>query len=221
MFTGIVEETGLVKSIAKNTTSLVLNIACSFAKELLMGESVAVNGVCLTVSQKTEVDFSADVTPETFRRTSLSLLNSGSIVNLERAMKADGRFGGHIVSGHIDTTARFVSATKEENAVNIKLALKSSFGRYIIEKGSVCLDGISLTVSSIERSGEETLFTVAVIPHTWQNTNLCKKSSGQILNIECDLIGKYIEHFLTWDKNQKQHEEQDLQAFMTGLTSFH
>ncbi|MGI5070586.1 riboflavin synthase [Treponema pectinovorum] len=221
MFTGIIEETGIVKSIAKNMTSLILKISCSFAKELVIGESVAVNGACLTVSKKTQEDFDADVTPETFRRTSLSLLSTESIVNLERAMKADGRFGGHIVSGHVDTTARFISATKEENAVNIKLSVESKFGRYIIEKGSICLDGISLTVSGVETEGEKTLFTVAVIPHTWQNTNLCKKKSGQILNIECDLIGKYIEHLLTWDKNQKKDDEQNLQSFMTGFTSFH
>ncbi len=216
MFTGIVEETGKIISINQNGSSLVLCIGCSFAKELNLGESVAVNGTCLTVTRMDDVSFCADVTPESFRRTSLGSLCTDSVVNLERAMKADGRFGGHIVSGHVDGTGTFLNAAKEGNAVNISFAVDNSLGRYIIEKGSVCIDGISLTVASVVRENENTIFTVAVIPHTMEVTTLHTKSSGSRVNIECDIVGKYIEHFVTGNKNNEP-----LSAIMTDFTSFH
>lgn len=226
MFTGIVEETGSIESIIHGEKSLTLNIKCSFASELVLGESVAVNGTCLTVTQKTDLTVSADVTPESFRRTSLGELSSGSPVNLERAMKADGRFGGHIVSGHIDGTGNFISVEKEENAVNIRIRVDSKLGRYIIEKGSVCIDGISLTVVDV-KYGDFTEFSVSVIPHTWANTTLSKKSIDSILNIECDVVGKYIEHFINRDgagsKNNCVSSENDdaLLDMMNNFTSFH
>ncbi|MCR5218482.1 riboflavin synthase [Treponema sp.] len=219
MFTGIVEELGSVSQITQNGSSLVLELNCSFARELTLGESVAVNGVCLTVTNITPSSFSADVTPETFRRTSLNILSSGSPVNLERAMKADGRFGGHIVSGHIDGCGRLVKTEKEENAVNVYFCASSKLGRYIIEKGSVAIDGISLTVASLTKDGQDYVFSVAVIPHTWENTILSKKNTGAPVNIECDMVGKYIEHFMNFENNPA--DDSIPQDFMTGFTSFH
>lgn len=221
MFTGIVESLGSITNINRNGTSLVLSIKCDFAKELELGESVAVNGACLTVTQKTDSSFSVDVTPESFRRTSLSELQVGSVVNLERAMKANGRFGGHIVSGHIDGIGKIISAEKEENAVNVSISVESALGKYIIEKGSVCIDGISLTVANVTK-GNPIAFSIAVIPHTWKNTTLCKKTSGSIVNIECDVVGKYIEHFLNWENEKKSTlEDENLQELMTNFTQFH
>lgn len=221
MFTGIVESLGTITNINRNGTSLVLAIKCDFAKDLELGESVAVNGACLTVAQKTDSIFSVDVTPESFRRTSLSKLQEGSIVNLERAMKANGRFGGHIVSGHIDGIGKIISAEKEENAVNVSISVESALGKYIIEKGSVCVDGISLTVANVTK-GNPTIFSIAVIPHTWENTTLCKKTSDSIVNIECDVVGKYIEHFLNWENEKKSAlEDENLQDLMTNFTQFH
>ena len=220
MFTGLVEETGTIISITQSGSSLVLNIGCSFAPELVTGESVAVNGTCLTVTKKTDSSFCTDVTPETFRRTSLGELTAGSPVNLERAMKADGRFGGHIVSGHIDGTGRLVKNIREENAVNVFVLVNRTIGRYIIEKGSVCIDGISLTVASVSKDADEILFSVAVIPHTWENTTLCKKSECSTVNIECDVVGKYIEHFLNFEKTESKNDEA-LDEFMSSFTSFH
>lgn len=228
MFTGIVEETGTINSILQKGNSLVLGINCTFADDLTLGESVAVNGVCLTVTANTQTGFNADVTPETFRRTGLGELKQGSSVNLERAMKADGRFGGHIVSGHIDCTGFFIASVREENSVNIKIAVNSSLGRYIIEKGSVCVDGISLTVAKVNYGTDETVFEVAVIPHTWAQTTLSKKSNGEKVNIECDLVGKYIEHFLNCNDSKKSVpettqpiDEETLNSFMNTCPSFH
>lgn len=232
MFTGIIEETGTVNSIIKRGSSVALGISCSFAQELAIGESVAVNGACLTVTSKTASEFTADVTPESFRRTTLGSLHALSSVNLERAMKADGRFGGHIVSGHIDGTGTIINTQKEENAVNIRLSVPVSIGRYIIEKGSVCIDGISLTVASVLTEADMTSFTAAVIPHTWRNTTLCAKHNGDKVNIECDLVGKYIEHFLAWDKrtsidtdpqaeDSPQNGESQIRFLMENFVSFH
>jgi len=225
MFTGIVEEIGKIESINRNGSSLVLVVKCSFAKELVLGESVAVNGTCLTVTQKSDTTFSADVTPESFRRTSLSQLQSGSDVNLERAMKADGRFGGHIVSGHIDGTGKIVGLEKEENSVNVSISVDSKIGHYIIEKGSVCVDGISLTVASVDSKSNNAIFSIAVIPHTFENTTLCKKQIGSIVNIENDVVGKYVEKFVMSNSIQNQNEENTddsaLQEMMMNFTSFH
>lgn len=194
MFTGIIETLGTVKNISRMTKAFSIQIETDFEK-LVMGESIAVNGVCLTVASIEGSCFTADVTPETFSRTSLSDLSSGSSVNLERAMKADGRFGGHIVSGHIDGTGRLVAFTKDENAVNVQVAVEKSLGEYLIEKGSVTVDGISLTIAGIKWSSGDCIFTIAVIPHTWENTILCKKRTGKKVNIEIDMIAKYVRQF--------------------------
>lgn len=218
MFTGIVEDVGSIGSIEQNGSSLVLQIKAKFASELTLGESVAVNGICLTVTKKDDASFCADVTPETFRRTSLSLLSAGSPVNLERAMRADGRFGGHIVSGHIDGTGRLTAIRREDNAYNVFFRVEKPLFRYIIEKGSVALDGISLTVASVKNEGNYGEFSVAVIPHTWENTALKNKRVGSIINVECDVVGKYIEHFVNIGSSSPTSSEKiDMMTF----TSFH
>ncbi|MCR5606915.1 MAG: riboflavin synthase, partial [Treponema sp.] len=191
MFTGIVEAIGILESVLRNGNSMRLSIACPFAAELEIGESVAVNGICLTVASFTDKVFSADVTPETFRRTALVKLNEASYVNLERAMKADGRFGGHIVTGHVDGCGKIINSVKEDNAFNVTFKVDGKLFRYIIEKGSVAIDGISLTVASVKKNADYGLFSVSVIPHTWNATALKLKNSGDLVNIECDMIGKY------------------------------
>ena len=216
MFTGIVEDVGSIGSIEQNGSSLVLQIKAKFTSELTLGESVAVNGICLTVTKKDDASFSADVTPETFRRTSLSLLSADSPVNLERAMRADGRFGGHIVSGHIDGTGRLTAIRREDNAYNVFFRVEKPLFRYIIEKGSVALDGISLTVASVKNEGIYGEFSVAVIPHTWENTALKNKRVGSIINVECDVVGKYIEHFVNIGSSSPTAP-----IDMTNFPSFH
>lgn len=216
MFTGIIETTGIIKNISRGTKSLTLSVHAEFDSELVLGESIAVNGTCLTVTKFGDDWFCADVTPETFSRTSLGILHAGSTVNLERAMKADGRFGGHIVSGHVDGTGRFLSFGREENAVNVSVVLPKNIGEYMIEKGSVAIDGISLTIASVRKDGSEYIITVAVIPHTWEQTSLSKKKGGDIVNIECDVIGKYVRHFVLLGNNEKT----DVFSFM-DFESYH
>lgn len=223
MFTGIVEEVGKVAGISRNGNSLVLEIGCSFSKELCIGESIAVNGVCLTVTEKTDAAFFADATPETFRRTSLGSLESGSAVNLERAMKADGRFGGHIVSGHVDGDGTIFSAERDGNSVVVRVRTGREIGKYIVEKGSVCVDGISLTVAAVKYSPAAVEFSVSVIPHTWENTALKSKGAGSGVNIECDIVGKYIAHFLEWKDSPAADFSggEEILGLMEGFKSFH
>lgn len=205
MFTGIIEAQGSILGSAKSSGSYSIKIECPFASELTLGESVAVNGTCLTVTSKDSTSFNADVSPETVSRTSSFL--TGTTVNLERAMKADGRFGGHIVSGHIDGTGKFLGAKKEGNSFIIKITADKKIARYLIEKGSVAINGISLTIASASYTQAGCIFTAAVIPHTWQNTNLCKMKTGDFVNIECDAVGKYIEHFMNQNKEEQYGSE--------------
>ena len=190
MFTGIVEECGTVLDVLKNGVSGSVQIQASTVLEgTKTGDSIAVNGVCLTVTKLTKSSFTADVMAETFRRTNLGNLGKNSRVNLERAMAADGRFGGHIVSGHIDGTG-IISRIKEEgNAVWIYISAPQSILNLIVEKGSVAVDGISLTVAAV--SDKE--FAVSVIPHTRENTALYGKKTGAVVNLENDIIGKYVQ----------------------------
>ncbi|WP_287046002.1 riboflavin synthase [Treponema sp.] len=190
MFTGIVEECGTVLDVLKNGVSGSVQIQASTVLEgTKTGDSIAVNGVCLTVTKLTKSSFTADVMAETFRRTNLGNLGKNSRVNLERAMAADGRFGGHIVSGHIDGTG-IISRIKEEgNAVWIYISAPQSILNLIVEKGSVAVDGISLTVAAV--SDKE--FAVSVIPHTRENTALSGKKTGAVVNLENDIIGKYAQ----------------------------
>lgn len=197
MFTGIIEETGSVEGIRKGAHSSVLTIR---ARETLsgtrQGDSIAVNGVCLTVTSLGSGSFTADVMHETLNRSSLGQLNAGSLVNLERAMAADGRFGGHIVSGHIDGTGTITNIRRDDNAVWYTVCAPDKLMRYIIEKGSIAIDGISLTVASVSK----TSFRVSVIPHTASHTTLSGRRPGDIVNLENDCIGKYVERLLAFDQ---------------------
>lgn len=193
MFTGIVEEVGSLASVKRGPHSCVLTIAASLILEdIHQGDSIAVEGVCLTVTAFSEQSFSADVMHETLDRSTLGSLRSGQKVNLERAMAANGRFGGHIVSGHIDGRGTIAQIRRDDNAIWYTIKAAPSILRYIIEKGSVALDGISLTVATVTPEH----FSVSIIPHTAAETTLSQKSVGQKVNIENDVIGKYVERLM-------------------------
>lgn len=193
MFTGIIEEIGTVRRIERGAAGARLTIA---AKTVLdgtkLGDSIATNGVCLTVVSMTADSFRADVMAESLRRSSLGALQTGSPVNLERAMPLNGRFGGHIVSGHIDGTGTVASQKREDNAVWVTVHAPASLLRHIVEKGSIAIDGVSLTVAAVD----ETSFAVSIIPHTGAQTILLDKKPGETVNLECDIIGKYVEKLL-------------------------
>lgn len=193
MFTGLIEEIGVLKSIKRSGDSMILTIA---TKEILsdvnIGDSISVNGICLTVTMFDKNSFTVDVMPETLYKTSLGELKNGSKVNLERAMKASNRFGGHFVAGHVDGIATLVEKKALDNAIYLKFKVDSSLLKYMISKGSISIDGISLTIVNIEKE----ILTVSVIPHTLQNTNLVEKEIGQLANIEVDMLGKYVENIL-------------------------
>ena len=193
MFTGIIEEIGSVKRVSVGGKSGSIEIA---AKKVLegtkIGDSIAVNGVCLTVTSLGSSSFTADVMAETLRRSSLGSLSVGNGVNLERAMAADGRFGGHLVSGHIDGTGTISKMQKEENAVWVHIQANSEILNLIVEKGSIAIDGISLTVACVSDSE----FSVSVIPHTAKETTLLSKKAGDTVNLENDIIGKYVQKLL-------------------------
>ena len=193
MFTGIIEEKGTVKHISLAGISGSIAIR---AKKVLggtkIGDSIAVNGVCLTVTSFTADSFRADVMNETLSRTSLGSLKSGSPVDLERAMAAGGRFGGHIVSGHIDGTGTITDIKKDGIAHWYTISAPQGILRYIVEKGSIAIDGISLTVAKVT----DTDFSVSIIPHTAEKTVLSDKKAGDIVNLENDIIGKYVEKLM-------------------------
>ena len=212
MFTGIVEETGTIKKIEKGTSSGRLTIeADKVLQGSKIGDSIAVNGVCLTITGMSGHLFTADVMAETIRRSNLGTLSSGSKVNLERAMAADGRFGGHIVSGHIDGTGVITDYTGEENAIWVTVTCDKKLLKYIIEKGSITIDGISLTVAKVDDEG----FQVSVIPHTGEETILLKKASGDLVNLENDIIGKYVEKLMGIGKKEESKLEHEKK---TGIT---
>ena len=195
MFTGIVEDVGKIIDVKKgaNSSRLIIGAEKIFS-DMNVGDSVAVNGVCLTVTDFEKNMFWADVMSETLSRSSLGSLKKGSLVNLERAMAANGRFGGHIVSGHIDGTGVIKSMKKDDIAVWVSISAPKNILKFIVEKGSVALDGISLTVAEI---GDDE-FKVSVIPHTGGNTSLLLKKAGDIVNIENDIIGKYVERLMSF-----------------------
>ena len=203
MFTGIIEEVGHVNRIGGG--SLVIDCH-KVLEDVQLGDSIAVNGVCLTVTHFDKSSFTADVMPETVRRTSLAELKKGSPVNLERALTLASRLGGHIVSGHIDGTVEIVKFADEGNAILMTISAGPELLRYIVEKGSVALDGISLTVAQVTDSD----FTVSLIPHTREVTNLGSKKTGSPINIETDVLGKYVEKML-----QGQREPQQSQSTLT------
>ncbi|MCI8796266.1 MAG: riboflavin synthase [Dorea sp.] len=193
MFTGIVEEMGRIRHISLNGRSGQISVR---AKKVLegtkIGDSIAVNGVCLTVTSLQPDGFTADIMAETYRRSNLGQGKPGEYVNLERAMEAGERFGGHIMSGHIDGGGVIQAYRREENAVWVTIETSPEILRLIVEKGSIGIDGISLTVVKVE----DTEFQVSVIPHTGEETTLLKKDTGDQVNLENDIIGKYVEKLL-------------------------
>lgn len=193
MFTGIVEEIGIIRGIKRGSRSVVLEVqARKVLEDLKVGDSIATNGVCLTVISFTGGSFCADVMPETMNRSNLGELHVGDRVNLERALCLNGRLGGHIVSGHVDGLGKIVEREKDENAIWITISAPSELLRYIVEKGSITIDGISLTVVSVT----DRVFTVSVIPHTQDETTLVKKKIGDTVNLENDILAKYVEKLM-------------------------
>lgn len=196
MFTGIVEEIGVVEKIQKGRYSAVLTIlADKVLEDSKVGDSIAVNGICLTVTSIKSGRFTADVMHETLNRSSLSNIRNGSHVNLERAMQANGRFGGHIVSGHVDGVGRVMRIRKDDTAIWYTIKADLKVMRYIVEKGSVTIDGISLTVAEASQD----YFSISAIPHTVAQTVLKDRREGDAVNLETDVIGKYVEKLLSTD----------------------
>jgi riboflavin synthase len=189
MFTGLIESTGAVESIARRGDGFRLALSTDLASELTAGESLAVNGVCLTV-----IDglgrVAADVSPETARVTTLGDLTTGALVNLERSMRADARIGGHFVQGHVDGTGRIEAVRQEGDAWRVSVGFPDDLSRFLVVKGSIAVDGISLTIASVAPAGNR--FDVQIIPFTWQHTNLQRARVGDRVNLECDILGKYV-----------------------------
>ncbi|MEE0859076.1 MAG: riboflavin synthase [Acutalibacteraceae bacterium] len=200
MFTGIVEEIGEIKQVinGEKSSTVVIN-ANKVLQGTQLGDSIAVNGICLTVTDITGNCFSADVMAETMRRTNLGSQNVGSKVNLERALTPFTRMGGHIVSGHIDGVGTITAYLKEDNATWVTVSADVNILKYVVEKGSIAIDGISLTVAYVD----DKCFKVSIIPHTSQETTLLTKGVGSTVNLECDVIAKYVEKLMGFKDNNK------------------
>lgn len=200
MFTGIIEEIGEIKNIQLSTNGARLIVACNeILKDVNLGDSIAINGCCQTVVKFSDSDFSVEVSPETLNVTNFSTLKKGQKVNLERALTPTSRMGGHIVQGHVDLTGTLLKVEKFENFYN--MYFETTDTKYIVQKGSITVNGISLTVADVN----ETCFKIAVIPHTYKNTNLQDTKIGEIVNIETDILGRYIEKFLSVNNNKKSN----------------
>ena len=211
MFTGIIEEVGVIKSIRMGAQSAVITIeAEKVLEDIHLGDSIALNGVCLTVTSFDSHSYSVDIMHESLKRTNLGSMKSGSRVNLERAMAADGRFGGHIVAGHVDGTGKITSMEKDDNAVWIYIQAEPSVLKYIVEKGSITIDGISLTVAKVD----EKSFAVSVIPHTGTHTTLLEKKPGDTVNLENDMIGKYVEKLLNYQEKENKPSSRITMEFL-------
>ncbi|MBO7073851.1 MAG: riboflavin synthase [Bacteroidales bacterium] len=193
MFTGIIEEIGKVKAIVRHANSIKLTIAVKkILEDMHVGDSICTNGVCLTVTTFDDGSYTADVMPETMNRTNFKDLRINDLVNCERAMPANGRFGGHIVSGHIDGPGVISKMSRDDKAIRIKIETRPEILNYIVEKGSITIDGISLTVTEVSSWD----FGVSIIEHTQDATTLTKKKVGETVNLENDIVGKYIEKFV-------------------------
>lgn len=216
MFTGIIEEVGNIISIKRTAASIRLTIAADkVLNDTVIGDSIAVNGTCLTVTKRTDKDFTADVTPESVRKTALDELHIGSPVNLERALQLSSRLGGHIVSGHIDGTGTLLSKKPEGNSTIVTIKADKDVLHYIVKKGSVTIDGISLTVVD----ANEAKFSISLIPHTTMVTTIDKKSAGALVNIETDILGKYVEKMLFTHKNDKSDKQSPIEKCPTSHVS--
>ncbi len=202
MFTGIVEEIGIIKSL-----SLISNEICVSCQKVLedikLGDSIAVNGICLSVRYFEKSYFIADVMPETFQKTNLSSMNTKDKVNLERALGVSDRFNGHIVSGHIDGTGTLLSKKEEKNAVWLSIKADKEILKYVVFKGSVALDGVSLTIAYVD----DDIFKVSLIPITYRETIFQNKKINDKINVECDILGKYVEKLLSENKNANSINE--------------
>lgn len=193
MFTGLVEDVGTVDSVQRTETSAVFTIATHLAlREMKLGASIAVNGACLTITKKRGSLFTVDVSSETLARTNLGQLGRGGLVNLERPMRLQDRLGGHLVTGHVDGLGTLASIRKQGDFTFLDFRVPSRLGSLFVEKGSVAVDGISLTVNGCNQKG----FSVVIIPSTLQHTNLRVRGVGDKVNVETDLIGKYVRSFL-------------------------
>lgn len=209
MFTGLIEEIGFIeKIITQNSSGQMIIHAKAIQEGTKLGDSIAVNGVCLTVTNVSQTSFTADVMPETLKRSNLGQLQKGSPVHLERAMAANGRFGGHMVSGHIDGTGIISSRKQEGNATRLFITAALPLLRQMMEKGSIAIDGVSLTVISVE----QTQFSVGIIPHTSTQTILLDKNIGDSVNLETDVIAKYIQRY--FENNSQQQEKPLTLAFL-------
>ena len=216
MFTGIIEEIGTVRSIRGGGSGVVLDIEASKVLEgTATGDSIAVNGVCLTVTPGSG-HFTADAMPETLRRTSLGGLRPGSKVNLERAMACGGRFGGHLVSGHVDACGRVADLVRDGIALVMRVSVPSDVLRYVARKGSVTLDGVSLTVASV--SDSDSSFTVSLIPHTMASTTLHLLKPGSPVNVEVDMLARYVERLLASGDAASASAQVDSGSAGGGLT---
>ena len=204
MFTGIVEEIGSLKEISIGSGLGNIEIECNkVLEETKIGDSIAVNGVCLTVNKINSNSFVADIMGETLDRTNLGKLKDGNKVNLERALKVSDRFGGHIVSGHVDGKGQILSIDNKEDGTWFTISADKEILKYIILKGSITIDGISLTVAYVDNE----IFKVSIIPHTLKNTILAQKIQGSYVNLENDIMGKYIEKFMIFSKTESENEK--------------
>lgn len=193
MFTGIIEEVGTIRQIRKSIKGMHITVSAQkVLEDAKIGDSICTSGICLTITQMGPQYYEADVMAETIRRSKLQALQTGSPVNLERALRLDTRLGGHIVSGHIDGTGMITRIEKEDNAVWLSISAPQELLRYVIHKGSIAIDGVSLTVAAVDPLG----FKVSIIPHTGTETTLLKQKAGDLVNLECDVIGKYVEKLL-------------------------
>ena len=188
MFTGLIEAVGQVGHVGATDAGLRIRIRTAIAPDLSHGESVSVNGVCLTVAQRDASEFAADIGPETARVTTLAALQHGQAVNLERAMRADGRFGGHFVQGHVDGIGTVLEAREDDDAHWLKVGFSPALAVYFVPKGSVAMDGVSLTIANLATDH----FDVMIIPFTWAHTSLSSLQAGATVNLECDVVGKYV-----------------------------
>ncbi|OPJ55371.1 riboflavin synthase [Alkalithermobacter paradoxus] len=204
MFTGLVEEVGSIHSITKLQNSSRIVINCSkVLQDLRLGDSISTNGVCLTVTKFDDSSFTADVMTETMRKTNLKDLSVKDKVNLERALRVGDRLGGHLVSGHIDGVGTIEGFKKEDIAVWISIKAPQDILKYIVYKGSVAIDGVSLTVAYVD----ESIFKVSIIPHTKDLTTLLDKNVGDSVNLECDMIGKYVEKLMNFNSSYKPKQD--------------
>lgn len=214
MFTGIIEEKGMISRIMKTASQAILTIkAKKVMEDIHIGDSIAVNGICLTVTSFSANEFQADVMHETLDRTSLKMLKPGSSVNLERAMAAGGRFGGHMVSGHINGTGRITDIKEDSLAIWYTIETSPEILHYIVEKGSIAIDGISLTVAKVT----QTTFAVSTIPHTRVVTTLGERRAGDLVNLENDIVGKYVEKFI-YEKNTHEIMKENSEKKTHGIT---